>query len=220
MSAVQARGHGFHAAIIAILALVTLSLYSHEAAADAPVEIDTARSSITIRVYKTGLFSGFAHNHEIHAPIQQGAFDEQQQTVNLTVNARELRVMDPESSASERSNIQGTMLGPKVLDSENYQEIKFHSTRAEQVSAGKWSVEGELTLHGQTHSVKVEVEGSQGHYRGFALLRQKDFGITPVSLMGGSVKVKDEIRVEFDIVGKSASAEFISPRMSFVQHFA
>lgn len=220
MLAVQARKYGFHASTITLLALISLFLHSHPAVADAPVEIDTARSSITIRVYKTGLFSGFAHNHEIHAPIQQGAFDEQKQTVNLTVNARELRVMDPGSSASERSNIQDTMLGPKVLDSEKFPEIKFHSTRAEMMSAGKWNVEGDLTLHGQTHSVKVTVEGEQGHYRGFALLRQKDFGIEPVSLMGGTVKVKDEIRVEFDIVGKSASAEFVSPRMSFVQRFA
>jgi polyisoprenoid-binding protein YceI len=220
MLAAQARKHGFHAAIITGLALISLLLHSHRAVADAPIEIDTAHSSLTIRVYKTGLFSGFAHNHEVRAPIQQGVFDEEQQTVNLTVNARELRVMDPQSSASERSTIQGTMLGPKVLDSEKFQEIKFHSTRAEKVSVGKWNVEGELTLHGQTHNVNVNVEGAQGHYRGFALLHQKDFGIEPISLMGGSVKVKDEIRVEFDIQGKSASAEFVSPRLSFVQQFA
>jgi hypothetical protein len=33
-------------------------------------------------------------------------------------------------------------------------------------------------------------------------LRQKDFGITPVSVAGGSVKVKDEVRIEFEIVGR------------------
>jgi hypothetical protein len=30
-------------------------------------------------------------------------------------------------------------------------------------------------------------------------LRQKDFGITPVSVAGGSIKVKDDVRVDFEI---------------------
>ena len=166
------------------------------------VAMDTERSSLTVRVYKTGLFSGFAHDHEIHAALQQGSFDEERQTVEFSVNARELRVIDPGVSESDRSQVQTTMLGPKVLDSERFPEIRFHSTRVQRTGDGKWTVEGDLTLHGQTHPAKVEVEGSHAHYRGSALLRQKDFGITPVSIAGGSIKVKDEIRIEFEIFGK------------------
>jgi hypothetical protein len=33
-------------------------------------------------------------------------------------------------------------------------------------------------------------------------LKQRDFGIEPVSVGGGTVKVKDELRVEFEIVAK------------------
>jgi hypothetical protein len=39
-----------------------------------------------------------------------------------------------------------------------------------------------------------------GHYRGSVPLKQTDFGITPVRIAGGAVKVKDEIKIEFDIV--------------------
>jgi hypothetical protein len=46
------------------------------------------------------------------------------------------------------------------------------------------------------------VEGTNGKYRGSAKLRQTEFGITPVSIGGGSIKVKDDIRIEFEIVGK------------------
>jgi len=46
------------------------------------------------------------------------------------------------------------------------------------------------------------LERQNGGYRGSGQLRQKDFGITPVSVAGGSVKVKDEVRIEFDIIGK------------------
>jgi len=50
--------------------------------------------------------------------------------------------------------------------------------------------------------VTVEGEGQKGHYRGWAQLRQKDFAMTPVTVAGGTVKVKDEVRVEFEIFGK------------------
>ena len=50
--------------------------------------------------------------------------------------------------------------------------------------------------------MKFEVALQGGHYRGSADLKQKDFGITPITVGGGAVKVKDELRVEFDIVGQ------------------
>jgi hypothetical protein len=36
-------------------------------------------------------------------------------------------------------------------------------------------------------------------YRGSATLKQTDFGITPVTVAGGTVKVKDEVKIEFEI---------------------
>ncbi len=95
------------------------------------------------------------------------------------------------------------MLGPKVLDSAQFREIRFHSTEVRRSSEGKWTVQGDLTLHGQTHPVNVDVERQDGRYRGSARLRQSEFGITPVTVAGGTIKVKDEVRVEFEIVGGS-----------------
>jgi polyisoprenoid-binding protein YceI len=66
--------------------------------------------------------------------------------------------------------------------------------------AGRWSVRGELELHGQTHPVTVRVVREQGHYKGSASLKQSDFGIVPISIAGGTVKVKDEIKIDFDVV--------------------
>jgi len=165
-------------------------------------EIDTARSVLTVRVYKTGLFSAFAHDHEIRAPIQKGFIDETKSSVEFAVDARTLRVLDPKVSDSDRAEIQGTMLGPSVLDSEKFTEIRFRSISVERRGEGKWMVSGDLTLHGQTHPVKAEVEGRDGHYTGTAQLRQTDFAIKPVSIAGGSVKVKDEVRVEFELFSR------------------
>ncbi len=164
--------------------------------------IDTERSLLTVRVYKTGLFSAFAHDHEIRAPIQKGFFDEEKSTVEFVVDARALRVLDSDVSDKDRAEIQATMLGPKVLDSEKFPEIRLHSTDVNRISEGKWTVHGDLALHGQTRPVKVDVERKNGRYRGSARLLQKDFGITPVTIAGGAVKVKDEVRVEFEIVAR------------------
>jgi polyisoprenoid-binding protein YceI len=184
------------------LVLVAILLGYAQSSSSSARSIDTARSVLTVRVYKTGLFSAFAHDHEIRAPIQKGAADEEKNTVEFTVDARALRVLDPGVSEKDRAEIQGTMLGPKVLDSEKFPEIRFRSTSLGEAGEDKWIVRGDLTLHGQTHPVKVEVKGHDGHYTGSARLSQKDFGITPVSIAGGSVKVKDEILVEFEIFAK------------------
>ncbi len=170
--------------------------------AQSPREIDVQKSVLTVRVYKTGLFAAFAHDHEVRAPIQKGAFNEQKPSVEFQVDSRELKVLDPGVSESDRSQVQHTMLGPKVLDSEQFKEIKFRSTSIEAAGSGKWAVTGDLTLHGQAHPVKVELEGANGHYRGSAKLRQTEFGITPVTIGGGSIKVKDDVRIEFEIVGQ------------------
>jgi polyisoprenoid-binding protein YceI len=65
--------------------------------------------------------------------------------------------MDTDLSPKDHAEVQGTMLGAKVLDSENFPQIRFHSTGVEKLLSGKWKIRGDLTLHGQTHPVEVEV---------------------------------------------------------------
>ncbi len=185
-------------------AALLLLAVSSTAAAPTTRQMDVARSSMTVRVFKSGLFSAFGHNHVIRAPIAQGTFDEGPglPSVELQVDARQLQALDPELSAKDRAEVQQTMLGPSVLDSARFPEIRFRSLTIEKAGEGKWRVHGELTLRGQTRPVLVEVTGAQGHYSGSAKVRQTDFGIKPVSAAGGAIKVKDEVRVEFEIFGR------------------
>jgi polyisoprenoid-binding protein YceI len=162
-------------------------------------QIDTRQSVMTIRVYKAGAFSAFGHNHEITAPIASGTVDTAARKTELHVHAAALRVSDHDASEKDRGEIQSTMVGPPVLDTHRYPETVFRSTGIEPAGSGAWTVHGSLTLHGQTRPVTVAVSERDGHYVGSSLLRQTDFGITPVKVAGGSIKVKDEIRIEFDI---------------------
>ena len=161
--------------------------------------IDTSRSKITIHVDKTGLFSFAGDKHEISAPLTSGTVDEKAGTVEFTIDARKLQVLDPQLEEKKRAEVQKTMLGPAVLDTAKYPEIKFHSTKATPAGTSAWDVAGELTLHGQTHPVSVPVKREHGLYTGSAKLKQTDFGITPVAVAGGTVKVKDEVKLDFQV---------------------
>jgi polyisoprenoid-binding protein YceI len=160
--------------------------------------IDTRESSITVRAYKGGVFGAFGHDHEIAAAIAGGLVDTDRGRVELRVSAAALRVSDPGASEKDRAEIQKTMLGPEVLDAGRHREIRFESSEVEK-TAGGWTVRGKLTLHGETRPVTVEVREKEGRYSGSARLRQSEFGIKPVKFAGGLVRVKDEVRVEFDV---------------------
>src|SRR5229473_2718833 len=100
--------------------------------------VDTQKSTLTIHVGKTGVFSGLGREHEVHAPITSGTADTgSHPAVEIHVNARELRVIDKDASDKERAEVQKTMVGPEVLDSEHHHEIVFKSTGAESAGPGR-----------------------------------------------------------------------------------
>ena len=164
-----------------------------------PQSINTSESVVTVEVKKAGIFSAFAHDHEIAAPIATGTVDTARRMVELRFDSRMLQVRDRGISEKERADIQSTMLSADVLDAQQYPEIVFRSTSVEPGGERFWKVHGDLTVHGQTRPASVEVRDSSGHYVGSLLLRQSEFGIKPIKIAGGTVRVKDEIRINFDI---------------------
>jgi polyisoprenoid-binding protein YceI len=154
---------------------------------------------MTIHVGKTGMFSSLGHEHEVRAPIHSGTADTgSHPAVEIRVNAAELRVIDPGESDSDRAEVQKTMLGPDVLDSEHDREIVFKSTAADASGAGQWTLRGNLSLRGQTRPVTAQVTLKDGHYIGNATMKLTDFGIKPPGMAG--VRAKDEVRIEFDVL--------------------
>ncbi len=166
-----------------------------------PRAIDVHKSSLKIRVFKSGAFSAFAHDHEIQAPIDEGKIDSSASpSVQLRVDSRKMRVLDPEIVVDKRAEIQHTMQGTAVLDVEHFPEISYRSTAITKTGDAHWEVHGNLNLHGKNQPVIVVVSFERGHYRGSASFKQSDFGISPIRIAGGTVKVKDEVKIEFDIV--------------------
>jgi len=176
--------------------------------------IDVEHSSITVHVLRGGVFGFTGDNHEIHAPISKGKLDEAAGSIEFEIETAKMQVLDPKMDPAKRAQVQEKMLGPDVLDSAHYPLIQFTSTAVKAGKTGHWSVAGNLKLHGALRPVTLEVSepadevSAAGgrpkirHYQGTTTLKQSLFGIKPVSVAGGTVKVKDELKIDFDIVGR------------------
>ncbi|HEX7615849.1 MAG TPA: YceI family protein [Thermoanaerobaculia bacterium] len=163
--------------------------------------IDPGQSTLTVHVGKSGMFSAFGDDHVIRAPIVSGKADDgSQPSVELLVDARQMTVLDPEFTPAKRAAVQKRMRGPEVLDVERFAEIRFRSTLVTPSGPGRWHVTGVLELHGRTAPLSFEVTTDGGRVRGAATVSQRAFGIEPISVAGGTVKVSDDVKIDFDVV--------------------
>jgi polyisoprenoid-binding protein YceI len=97
------------------------------------------------------------------------------------------------------------------LDVEKFPKIAFKSKKIEPAGAGKAKVTGDLTLHGVTKEVVLDVEGPtpvikdpMGNTKAGAhattKINRKDFGIVWNKTMdGGGLMVGDEIDITIDV---------------------
>ena len=159
--------------------------------------IDLQQSTITVHVGKSGLFSAAAgHEHIVSAPIAAGAInDSEGGHVWFRVDTANLTVL-PEK---DQEAVQRTMQR-SVLESAKFPEISFESTSIRKIGDRRWTVIGDLTLHGETRAITVDVHSDGGAYLGESKIRQTQFGIHSVSGAGGTVKVKDELKIDFSMV--------------------
>jgi polyisoprenoid-binding protein YceI len=112
-----------------------------------------------------------------------------------------MKVLDPEASASTRAEVEHNMLSDQVLDTQQFPEIAFESTNVQPAANDAYTVSGNLTLHGETRAVRVAVKRAGANkYEGSAKLKQTAFGIQPVTIGGGAVKVKDEVDITFTFI--------------------
>jgi polyisoprenoid-binding protein YceI len=201
------QGLGYDGSVKGSMAVVLATLLAAAAPQVQPQavhSIDVQHSKITVYVYKQGLFSFLADNHVIEAPIASGSFDPDRRTAQITVDASKMRVLDPHLAPDKRAQVQSNMLGPQVLDVQQYPTITFQSTSMAPGAGGVLDVTGNLQIHGQTHSTTFQAKESGSHFTGSVTVRQTAFGITPIKIAGGAVSVKDDVRIDFDILSPAA----------------
>jgi polyisoprenoid-binding protein YceI len=170
--------------------------------------IDVQHSRLIVFVGKAGVFSAFGDDHMIGAPISSGTISESGPlSIQLAVNAADLAVLDRDIDSGQREAIRARMIGKDVLDATRFPSITFESTSIEPAGQDRWNVAGSLTVHGTTRRVTFSVVRSNDRYRGDARIRQSDFGIAPIRIAGGTVKVKDELKIEFEIAASPTDGD-------------
>jgi len=167
--------------------------------------IDVQHSTITIHVGKSGMLSAAGHDHTISAPISSGTIRESPAPyVEFTVATAKMNVQpDPKIDAKTQAQIQKDM-EEMTLETAKFPEITFRSSRIEKLADGQWKVAGNLSLHGVTKPVTLAVTQTGESYEAHTTLKQTDFGIKPVSVGGGMIKVKNEIEINFKIFARKA----------------
>ena len=86
-----------------------------------------------------------------------------------------------------------------VLHPSKYPTINFRSTNIQEKD-GTYHVKGELTLHGVTRPVEFDAKTTTGKdLKGRVAIAQKDFGIKPYKALLGTLKVKNEVSIAFDL---------------------
>jgi hypothetical protein len=85
-----------------------------------------------------------------------------------------------------------------VLEADRYPEITFVSTRVDGTATDA-TVEGELTVRGQSEPLQLRMRAQDGRVVGAATVKQTLWGIKPFSAFMGALKLADDVGVEFDL---------------------
>jgi polyisoprenoid-binding protein YceI len=200
----------------AALVALALAAVPPAGAATRAFAVDPGASSVRVHVGKSGVFAFAGHPHEVAAERFEGRVDADpddlaRSSVELSFEASGLKVSARGEPQGDAPKVQEVMAGPKVLDESRFPTVRF---RSRQVSGRRTAegvyelqVAGELSLHGVarvvTLPVRVELSGSTLTASGRASVGQRAFGIEPVSAGGGTVKVKNEVDIEFRIVARA-----------------
>jgi polyisoprenoid-binding protein YceI len=187
-----------------------------EQAVETPTDlyiIDGKASRFTVQAFATGLLARMGHNPTIGIrdfsgemkfnpdKLEAGSF-------RLLIKTASLSVQDDITSKDLRE--MERLMNEEVLETAKFPEILYE---APSISVTKMTdtlcsatLNGKLTLHGVTRNqpiaVRVALLGSMLRASGDFSLDQTDYDIKLVSVAGGALKLKDELKFSFEIVAR------------------
>lgn len=154
------------------------------------------------------------HNPTIGIPTFSGelefAPDEPESSgLRMTIQSASLNVQD-DISAKDRSEMERLMKG-EVLEVGKYPEIRYEASgiKVKKLDSALYSAEvnGELSFHGVTQKLpltaRITMLGEMLRASGDFTMRQSDFHVKPVSVAGGALKLKDELKFSFEMLANS-----------------
>ena len=180
------------------------------------------QSLLTVLVFRGGALAKAGHNHVIAshslggtawvpADPSRASFEVHVPVNDFTIDEPKLRALEGQEFSAEvpdsaREGTKKNMLSEPMLDGARFPEVVLRSERLEPGSEGILA-QVSVTIRGQTRMVTVpvryEVHENEVRAQGQFALKQTDLGLTPFSLLGGALRVEDEMTVKFLVVARA-----------------
>jgi polyisoprenoid-binding protein YceI len=171
---------------------------------------DLNLSRLTVRAFVGGMLSLLGHSPTFAARDFAGTLELDREAARVLqldaiVEANALWLTD-NVSVADRREIEGSMR-TNVLETATYPQVSYQSMdiAAKQIARGRYGlhVNGQLMLHGVTRLQPVDLEllvfDDGIRLRGEWSLLLSDYRIQPVTALGGTIKLKDQLKVSLDI---------------------
>jgi polyisoprenoid-binding protein YceI len=185
-------------------------------AAETPADryvIDGRSSRFTAQAFATGMLARMGHNPTIGIRDFSGEMDFNPDKLHaggfhLVIKSASLSVQDDISDKDLREIER--LMKQEVLETSKFPEIVYDAPAipVTKMADALYSaaLNGKLTLHGVTRNqpitVRVALFGSMLRASGDFSLDQTDYNIKLVSVAGGALKLKDELKFSFEIVAR------------------
>lgn len=183
--------------------------------------VDSARSEVRILVYRGGPLAKAGHNHVLRVrelrgsvylaePLRLSGFELAFPVAALEVDPPAARAEEGAEFATALSHqaIEATyrnLIGPAVLDAARYPEITLRSVAVTGTGAVA-QVMARIMLHGESRDlpapVTLENNADGLIISGQFAVRTSEFGMTPFSVLGGGLQVKDEVQIRFRLIAR------------------
>ncbi len=172
---------------------------------------DPGQGRFTVQAFATGMLSMLGHNptfavRDFEGIVRLERAEIRNMSLELTVRADSLDLLDRVKPA-DRAEIMERMQR-EVLETATFPEIIFRTVEieAEPIAQGRYRLflGGPLSLHGVTNPQGTDAEllifADGLRLRGGGTLLMSLYQIRPVTALGGAIKLKDELKVFFDLV--------------------
>jgi polyisoprenoid-binding protein YceI len=184
------------------LTLVLLAALAAPAFAQSSWEIDPAHSNVQFGVRHMMISTVHGKFTKFTATATGDEKDAAHAGVQASIDAASIDTGDEKRDAHLKT--------ADFFDAEKFPTITFKSTKVEAAGDRRFKLHGDLTMHGVTKPVVLDVEatpevkGMRGETRAGARattkINRKDFGISwSKSMDGGGVVVGDDVEVTIDV---------------------
>jgi polyisoprenoid-binding protein YceI len=175
--------------------------------------LDPQASRFTVRAAAGGPFAAMGHNpiftvRDFRGDLEFDPATPAASSLWLLAGSASLALTDGASDGDRREIERATR--EDVLETGRYPEISYVCRPPAITAIGpmQLTLQGDLTLHGVTRrqvvSARIYLVGGLLRGQGEATVKQSEYGIRPVSVAGGMLKVKDEVTLSFEIVARVA----------------